>query len=62
MPTESKYILQPSPGTRCPMCNSEVELLCDKYGSTRKPWFYICFVCKFAAQVGKGPVRRRYGK
>ncbi len=57
MKQKSKYIMQGDDKSFCPICGCNVVLLCRADGNTKKPWFYICFVCKMAFEVGVGPVR-----
>jgi hypothetical protein len=57
----STYVVQPSPDSRCPMCNQYLQLLCDRKGNIRKPWFYICWSCRNITQVGIGPVEEEQG-
>ena len=56
MPT-SKYLLIATDGTFCPQCKGEVVALCYGRAVPRYPSFYICWDCKWIAQVGVGPVR-----
>ena len=53
---KSNYVQQPAYGARCSKCLTTMTLLCDEEGNINKPWFYICWLCKHIAQVGKGPV------
>jgi len=53
----SNYIIQATQSSYCPNCNNLVYLLCDKDGR-QCPSFYICWNCKFVAEIGKGPVQK----
>lgn len=52
----STYVVQNDENTKCPLCGQRVQLLCDRRGNLRKPWFYICWLCRNIVQVGVGPV------
>ncbi len=55
----STYKLQISESTRCGNCDNKVIwLLADEEMRKSKPAFYICFVCKFVGEVGKGHVEK----
>jgi hypothetical protein len=57
MKSQSNYVLQPDKKSFCPYCQADVVLLCREDGNNRKPWFYICFICKVVMEVGKGECR-----
>jgi len=52
----SGYCIQKTDSSFCPKCQSNVHLLApigvDSYG----PSFYICFICGFVGEVGRGKV------
>lgn len=50
----TNYVLTETIDTRCPQCGRRPMLLCNP--GSGSPAFYICFDCRQAAQVGKGPV------
>jgi len=49
----SKYIVQRTEKSHCPKCGRYVWLLCREDRRIDEPWFYICFICEFVAEVGK---------
>lgn len=56
---QTKYILAETDKSYCPICSKKVDLLCRDDGKIEhSPWFYICWGCKQAFQVGKGRVKR----
>ena len=52
---KSNYIIHKTDSSFCPLCGSNVHLLIDRDGNPATS-FYICFSCKYVAQVGVGPV------
>lgn len=54
----SNYVIQIADKSFCPTCTKNLHLLCRIDGTTRAPWFYICFDCKVVAEVGKGIVNQ----
>lgn len=62
---ESDYIIETEEKSFCPKCHQRVDLLAPGVSYANRsnapdktPWFYICWACKFVAQVGVGPVGR----
>lgn len=51
------YVVQDTSKSNCPGCRGSVALLCPQTGTTRLPWFYICFACRYVGQAGVGPVK-----
>lgn len=49
-----KYELLNTEKSCCPWCNKPVDLL--RNNDTTSPAFFICFPCRFVAQVGVGPI------
>ena len=43
--------------TRCPHCNYPVTLMYHATNQTKKPMFYICWMCETIMEAGKGEVK-----
>jgi len=57
MPREPYTTIQ-TEDSFCPKCGKPVVLLSTvNYALTHDPMFYICWDCKWLAEVGVGPVR-----
>ena len=53
---KSNYVHQPAENTRCPKCLMRMTLLCTADGDLEEPWFYICWICREIAHLGRGAV------
>lgn len=53
----STYTVFKDEHSKCPMCDEYLTLLSPRNATQKKPWFYICWLCKNVTQVGVGPVR-----
>lgn len=56
MTQKSKYVIQKTDKSTCPLCGNKVRLLCDENMRKGKPAFYICFKCEFVGEIGVGDV------
>jgi len=55
---KSKYVIQKTEKSTCPVCGFSVDLLAETDMKRGKPAFYICFACKTVGEVGVGKVVR----
>ena len=54
---KSKYVLQQTEKSFCPICSEPVSLLASD-DLKRQHSFYICFLCKEVFEVGVGKVKK----
>lgn len=54
---QSQYILQHASKVTCPHCKATVDLLCRE-DAALTTWFYICWNCRTAFELGRGEVKR----
>jgi hypothetical protein len=52
----SQYNIIRADCSRCPKCGCYIDLMFSD--THNRPWFYVCFPCRYVGEVGCGVVKR----